>query len=139
MNKSLVLAMCSVTIGLLTLSSPVFAQQKTEKVCIEEWRAKKAADTTFKTTQKAFVADCRKPVVAKPAAPATAATPAPAPATKSAPAATVKPKDGTAAMRARQKACGADWKADKAAGKSGGLTWPKYWSECDKRKKAAGM
>jgi hypothetical protein len=43
-------------------------------------------------------------------------------------------------MVARERACGVDWKADKAAGKvAAGMTWPKYWSDCDKRKKAEGM
>jgi hypothetical protein len=39
----------------------------------------------------------------------------------------------------RQRACGAEWKADKAAGKvEKGMTWPKYWSACSKRKKGEG-
>ncbi|MGC1866626.1 MAG: hypothetical protein WA720_10720, partial [Pseudolabrys sp.] len=65
---------------------------------------------------------------------------APTAAAKPAPAATKKPTDGRQAEYARERACGADWKADKAANKvPAGLTWPKYWSECNKRKKAAGM
>jgi hypothetical protein len=43
-------------------------------------------------------------------------------------------------MIARERACGAEWKADKAAGKiQAGMKWPQYWSDCDKRKKAQGM
>jgi hypothetical protein len=43
------------------------------------------------------------------------------------------------AMRQRQKKCGAEWKAAKAAGKiEKGTTWPKYWSACNKRLKAGG-
>jgi len=43
------------------------------------------------------------------------------------------------AMHERQKKCGAEWKADKAAGKiEKGMTWPKYWSACNKRLKAGG-
>jgi hypothetical protein len=43
-------------------------------------------------------------------------------------------------MIARERACGGEWKADKAAGKiQAGMKWPQYWSECDKRKKAQGM
>jgi hypothetical protein len=49
-----------------------------------------------------------------------------------------KAKDGRAAMHARQKQCGAEWKAAKAAGTvEKGMTWPKYWSACNKRLKAA--
>jgi hypothetical protein len=43
-----------------------------------------------------------------------------------------------AAMRDRQKKCGAEWKAAKAAGKiQKGQTWPQYWSACNKRLKGA--
>jgi len=72
----------------------------------------------------------------KPAPPATAKPPAP----KSTATPAAKPTGGRAAEVARERACGKDWKADKAAGKiPQGMTWPKYWSECDKRKKAEGM
>ena len=70
----------------------------------------------------------------------TTAPAAPTATTKMAPAATKKPTDGRQAEYARKRACAADWKADKAAGRvPAGMTWPKYWSECDKRKKAQGM
>lgn len=49
-------------------------------------------------------------------------------------------KSGRQAMIARERACAAEWKADKAAGRvEAGMKWPKYWSECNKRKKAQGM
>jgi hypothetical protein len=49
------------------------------------------------------------------------------------------PTAGQIASRARLKKCGAEWKADKAAGKiEKGMKWPKYWSACNKRLKAAG-
>ena len=69
-----------------------------------------------------------KPAESKPAAtaPATEATKKPA-------------SKGWQAMIARRRACAADWKADKAAGKTAGLKWPKYWSDCNKRKKEKGM
>jgi hypothetical protein len=83
---------------------------------------------------------------AAPSAPTTAApaTAAPAPAATPAPATTTaKPATGSPgrqAMIARERACGAEWKADKAAGKiQAGMKWPQYWSACDKRKKAEGM
>ncbi len=48
------------------------------------------------------------------------------------------PSAGQAAMRERQKKCGAEWKEAKAAGKiEKGTTWPKYWSACNKRLKSA--
>ncbi len=43
---------------------------------------------------------------------------------------------GQKATRERQTKCGAEWKASKAAGKvQKGMTWPKYWSACNKRLK----
>jgi hypothetical protein len=51
---------------------------------------------------------------------------------------TRKVSAGAAAMRERQKKCGAEWKAAKAAGTiEKGQTWPKYWSACNKRLKSA--
>ena len=36
----------------------------------------------------------------------------------------------------RQRECGAEWKEARAAGKAEkGMTWPKYWSACNARKK----
>ena len=66
------------------------------------------------------------------------ATPPAAGTTPAGPAA--KPSPGHEAMVARERACGAEWKADKAAGKiQEGMKWPQYWSACNKRKKAEGM
>jgi hypothetical protein len=119
-------------------ATPSLAQKKTVKACQEEWRANKAANEAAKITEKDYVAKCRAESD-KPAAATTTTAPA-APAPKMAPATAKKPADGRQAEYARERACGADWKADKAAGKvPTGMTWPKYWSECNKRKKAAGM
>lgn len=35
----------------------------------------------------------------------------------------------------RRKACGAEWKEAKIAGKTGGLKWPKFYSQCNARLK----
>lgn len=48
------------------------------------------------------------------------------------------PSAAVAAMRERQRKCGAEWKAAKAAGKvEKGMKWPQYWSACNKRLKGA--
>jgi hypothetical protein len=83
-----------------------------------------------------------EPAPAPAPAPA-AATPAPTPApTAAAPAAKpAKPvSDAKAAQASRQKKCGAEWKSKKAELLKADpkATWPKYWSECNKRLKAAG-
>jgi hypothetical protein len=45
---------------------------------------------------------------------------------------------GQLAARERQKKCAAEWKEAKAGGKTEkGAAWPKFWSECNKRLKAA--
>jgi hypothetical protein len=69
-------------------------------------------------------------------------TPALAQSSTAKPATTTKAKKpvsaGQAAMHERQKKCGAEWKAAKAAGKvQKGMTWPKYWSACNKRLKGS--
>ena len=35
----------------------------------------------------------------------------------------------------RRKKCSAEWKEAKAAGRTSGLKWPKFWSDCNKRLK----
>lgn len=76
---------------------------------------------------------------AKPAAEAT--PPEPTAATAKATATTMasgKPKTpGQIAANERIHKCGAMWQADKAAGKTTGQTWPKYWSACNTRLKGA--
>jgi hypothetical protein len=49
-------------------------------------------------------------------------------------------KPGRAAMIARERACGKEWREAKAAGRiPAGQKWPQYWSDCNKRMKAQGM
>jgi hypothetical protein len=49
------------------------------------------------------------------------------------------PSPGQIAARERQKKCGEEWKAAKAAGKiEKGMKWPQYWSACNKRLKSGG-
>ena len=97
--------------GLAFSTTPSFAQKKTVKACQEEWRANEAANEAAKVTEKDYVAKCRADA-AKPAATTTTAAPAvaPKPAAK-------KPADPKQAEYARERACGAEWKAEKAAGK----------------------
>lgn len=49
------------------------------------------------------------------------------------------PTPGQQAARTRQKKCGEEWRAAKAAGKiEKGMKWPRYWSACNTRLKAGG-
>ena len=142
MDRRLVVLVYSVAI-LGLASVPASAQQKTAKQCNDEWTANKAAIQASGKTKKQFIAECRGPTVpaaAAPAKPAPAATATPAAPKPAEAAPTTKPSGGHEAEVARERACGKEWKADKAAGKiAPGMTWPKYWSECNKRKKAEGM
>ena len=72
------------------------------------------------------------PLVSTAAAQQQASTPAKDAKTKK------EPSAGQIAARERQKKCAAEWKEAKAAGKTeNGTTWPKFWSACNKRLKAA--
>lgn len=80
------------------------------------------------------------PAASEPAAnPLKASTP-PAEAPNAAPAATPA-KDTAAALKERQKKCAADWKANKKSLLKADpkLTWPKFWSGCNKKLKDAGL
>ena len=49
-----------------------------------------------------------------------------------------EPSAGQVAARDRQQKCATEWKDAKAAGKiEKGSSWPKFWSDCNKRLKAA--
>jgi hypothetical protein len=126
------------------------AEAKTMKECAAQWQAMKAANQTTGLKYRDFSKQCMSEGAApapetKTAAPPPAETkappPPPPPAGTNVPAPGAKPvSPGRAAMVARERACGAEWKAEKAAGKiPAGMKWPQYWSACDKRKKAEGM
>ena len=122
--------------------APVAAQAKTMKECAAEWDKMKAANQTSGMKYRDFSKQCMAggaaPVGAAPA-PSAPTTAAPAPAAGAA-TPSAAGKTGRQAMVARERACGAEWKADKAAGRfPAGQKWPQFWSECDKRKKAQGM
>jgi hypothetical protein len=143
----IVVAVLTSAAALAPVAAPVSVQAKTMKECAAEWDKMKAAKQTGGMKYRDFSKQCMSgggapqanaPAVAPapPAAGPAGAAPAPAPSV-------AKPGTGAAgrqAMIARERACGAEWKADKAAGKiPAGQKWPQYWSECDKRKKAQGM
>jgi hypothetical protein len=117
------------------------------KICGDPWKAAKAGGTTGGKTWPEFLSQCRAdqkgaaaPAPA-PMAPAPTAAPAPAPMAP-APAPTTyaprAPTTGVANEHSRIKQCGVMWKQAKASGQTGGLHWPQYWSQCNKRLKAEG-
>jgi hypothetical protein len=124
---------------LATASIPAPAYALTAKECSAKYQAAKAAGTLNGMKWNDFrKAECGGEAPA-PTPPPAAEKPAASP--PAAAAAEKKPATGgRAAMIARERACGAEWKAAKAAGtRPPGMKWPQYWSDCDKRKKAEGM
>ena len=125
------LSLASGLVLLAVAAFPVTAQAQSRiKECAAEWQKAKAANTTGGKTYRQFSKEC---LAQKKAAAGDKA------ADGDKPAASKSASKGWQAMIARRRACGAEWKADKAAGKTAGLKWPKYWSDCNKRKKSEGM
>jgi hypothetical protein len=123
------------------------AQALTMAECSAKYKAAKDGNTLNGMKWNDFrKANCGSDATAAPAAaPAPAPAPAPKPTVASAPPATpaateAKPASaGRQAMYARERACGAEWKAAKANGtRPAGMKWPQFWHECDVRMKAAG-
>jgi hypothetical protein len=107
------------------------------KQCGEQWQAAKSAGTTNGATWPQFLAQCR----AQLGSGAATAAPTPAPSTQpqtgslfpwQTPAApTPAPMASTAAgNQSVMKQCGAQWQAAKAAGTTGGATWPQFLKSC---------
>jgi hypothetical protein len=117
MRQQIAVVMCSVVLGLMTLSSAAMAQQKTAKECREEWRANKAANQANGVTEKAYVAQCRGG--ASPAQPTAAPPPAPVPA----------PTAATTGQKTA-KECREEWRANKAANQANGVTEKAYVAQC---------
>jgi len=132
MKLRLLLASGICLAALAAVSVP--ADAKTMKECAAQWQEMKAANQTNGMKYRDFSKQCMSE-----GAPPAAAPPPPV----EKPAATEEKKPvsgGRQAMITRERACGAEWREAKAAGRiQPGQKWPQYWSECNKRKKAEGM
>src|SRR5271154_6080215 len=96
-----------------------------------QWQAAKASGTTNGQTWPQFLSQCRAQLKGA----GSAAAPAPASQQQSgslfpwqnpAPAATAAPASNQSVMAA----CGEQWKQAKAAGTTGGATWPEFLKQC---------
>lgn len=126
---------------------PILAKAVT-KECSTQYLAAKQAGTLNGQKWPQFLSACSDSLksdnsdAAVPDEPTPAATKTTASktTTKTAPAATTadgKPlSPGQVAFRARISECGEQWQKAKAANKTGGKTWPQYWSACNTRLKA---
>jgi hypothetical protein len=132
MNVQMIAAVCSLALFNLVVLSPADAAQNRLKACADEWNAMKTANQTAGKTYRAFQKQCLARTAA--VSPAAGQAEKPARAAKRG-----KQGGGRDAMLARQRACAAEWKADKAAGKvAAGTKWATYWSACNKCKLAEG-
>lgn len=114
------LAVLAAAIG---IGAPASAQNAMQ-VCGAKYQAAKTAKTLpAGQTWNQFLAQCR-------------ATMTPAATGPSKPAANRPATAGQTAARTRQRACGEQWRAAKAAGKvPTGQKWPQYYSQCNARMK----
>jgi hypothetical protein len=120
--------------GMLFAGTSGADAQSVMKVCGDQWKAAKAAGTTNGETWPQFLAQCRAQLNSGGAAVAPApaqsgslfpwqqpAAPSPTPASS-----TANSGNGQSVMRQ----CGAQWQAAKAAGTTGGATWPQFLKQC---------
>ncbi len=127
-----------IVVGLPSLSLNTANAQSVMRTCASEWKQAEAAGTTQGQTWPQFLSQCRT------RQDSAAATVAPAPAPQSgslfpwsqpsAPTSTPAsnagaPSSGQSAMRL----CASQWKDAKAAGTTGGQTWPQFLSQCRAR------
>jgi hypothetical protein len=120
--------------------------QSVMRTCASEWKQAQAAGTTGGQPWPQFLAQCRTRQGSAAAPPSSTAAPAPAPqsgslfpwsqpsAPTSAAASNVgAPSTGQSVMRL----CASQWKDAKAAGTTGGLSWPQFLSQCRARQGSA--
>ena len=138
------------------MTAPVQAQTVMQQ-CGQQYQAAKSGGTLNGLTWNEYRTECAARLKATPASttpasaapapgenplqPVTAAA-APAPASPVPSAKSGKPASaGRTAMLTRERQCGAEWRAQKVSlvAQTPGLTWPKYWSQCNTRLKAAGQ
>ena len=120
----------------LPIAAPTAANaESVMRTCVTQWKQAEAAGTTGGQTWPQFLAQCRTTEGAAGAAPATAPAsqsgsllpwwgqPAPA-------AAPASNAGGSTAHQSVMRLCASRWKDAKAAGTTGGQTWPQFLAQC---------
>jgi hypothetical protein len=140
--KAMIGALALAGAAVLASASPAAAQAPAQgnvmKECAAKYQAAKAGKTLpAGQSWMQYLAACRGTASATSATKATSVHSVTTSTTTktNVPVANRAPTPSQVAERSRQKQCGAQWKADKAAGKTGAQTWPQYWSACSKRLK----
>lgn len=134
MKTTVLIASGILLAALANTIAPVPAHALSMAECSAKYKAAKAAGTLNGMKWNDFrKAQCGSDTTAAPG-PGPATTP---PTTTTT---TTPPSGGRQAMYARERECGKEWKAEKAAGtRPAGMKWPQFWHECDARMKAKGM
>jgi len=118
--------------------------QSVMRTCATEWKQAQAAGATGGQSWPQFLAQCRTRQGAS-AAPSSSTAPAPAPQSgslfpwsqPSAPASASTSNVEASGGQSVMKICASQWKDAKAAGTTGGLTWPQFLSQCRARQSSA--
>ena len=109
--------------------------QSVMRACATEWKQAQAGGTTGGQAWPQFLAQCRTRQGA-------AAAPAPAPQSGSLfpwsqPSAPTSAAASNAGGQSAMRLCASQWKDAKAAGTTGGLSWPQFLSQCRARQGSA--
>ena len=113
--------------------------QSVMRTCATEWKQAQAAGTTGGEAWPQFLAQCRTRQGSAAAPSSSTAAPAPAPQSgslfpwsqPSAPTSTAASNVGApAGGQSVMRLCASQWKDAKAAGTTGGLSWPQFLSQC---------
>src|SRR5580704_7840363 len=116
--------------------------QSVMRTCATEWKQAEAAGTSQGQSWPQFLAQCRTRQGAAPAPSSSTVAPAPAPQSgslfpwsqPSAPSSAAASNAGApSAGQSVMKLCAGQWKDAKAAGATGGQTWPQFLSQCRTR------
>jgi hypothetical protein len=142
MRNSFVLWLTAATIafGLLVAAPTSAGAESVMRACATEWKQAQTAGTTGGQSWPQFLEQCRTREGAAAAAPAPAPQsgslfPWSRPSTPSSAAASNA--GASPAGQSVMKVCASQWKAAKAAGTTGGQTWPQFLSQCRTRQSSA--
>ena len=122
---------------------PVVAAKTTDvakaarRSCNKDWAALIKAGTQGTRKKPDFVKECLAKAGISPVLLAATSKPGEAAAPADAAKASRPPSAAQAALDTRRKDCAAQWKQAKADGKTNGMKWPQFWSQCNSKLKTA--
>jgi hypothetical protein len=133
------LTAATIAFGFIVAGPTAASAQSVMKQCASQWKEAQTAGTTGGQTWPQFLAQCRTSQGSAAASPASAPVPASAPQSgslfpwsqPSAPASAPASNAGAPpAAQSVMKQCASQWKEAKAAGTTGGQTWPQFLAQC---------